>query len=162
MRGYYMQVWKISAIIFFCVCVLMTILVMPTIILLQTEVKIKVDKIASLKKDIAIAESKDFEGEVANIQNKITILKGVPRTDVRNVYTDIKEIIEHVDGVEITAISVDSLTSSIHLITKVRDKEVAKNLVDTLQKTQYTGAVLSYAVLSEKGSFIFEQHLSYE
>lgn len=160
--AYYAQVWKSFMLIFICVCILTAILAIPTVLLLQTEVKITVDTIASLTSDIKQAESKDFESEVSKIQNKIRIFNEVPTADVRSIYIDIERIIEQVTGVRITSITVDSVTKTIQLTTEVQNKEVAKNLVDTLRKTRYTGSVLSYSVLSEKASFVFTQNLSYE
>jgi len=161
-EGYYGQVWKSFLLVFLGVSFLTAILAIPTIILLRTEVEIKVDAVASLTSDIEAAESKDFESKVAHIQNKIRILRQAPPSDVRGIYVDVERIVEAVGGVRIVSISVDASTKTITLTTEVRDKEVAKKLVDTLQKTRYTGAVLSYSVLSEKASFIFTQNLSYE
>jgi hypothetical protein len=161
-EGYYVQVFKIFMWAFIGTSFLIAILAIPTIVLLQTETQIKVGLVKSLTADIASSESKDFENEVLQIQNKITVLKQERSSDARGIYLDIENIVSTVPGVQITNLSVDSLTKTIQLGTDVRDKEVAKNLVDVLQKTRYKGAVLSYSVLSEKASFLFPQNLSYE
>ncbi len=160
--GYYGQVLKSFTFVLLCVSILIAILALPTIILLRTEVEINVDAIETMTSEIEAAESKDFESNVSAIQHKIDILKQRPPSDVRAVYTDVQRIVDTVGGVYIMGISVDGLTKNIGLTTQVKDKEVAKKLVDVLQKTRYVGAVLSYSVLSEKGSFIFNQNLSYE
>lgn len=159
---YYTQVWQSLLWVFCTVFIIIGILVVPTILLLQTEVKVTTDTISTLESEIQLAESKDFEGEVSKITHKIDILKKIYPVDVYSVYLDVLRISEEVKGVQVKNISVDSLTKTIKLITEVQDKEVAKNLVDVLQKTIYKGAAVSYSVLSEKGSFTFAQNLTYE
>lgn len=160
--SYYVQVWQSLLWIFCGVFIVIGILVIPTIVLLQTEVKVTADQIDSLEAEIRQTESKDFEGEVTKITNKIDILQQVYPVDVRLIYIDIERIVGAVPGVHIERLSVDALTKTVQLVTEVQDKEVAKNLVDALQKTKYTGATLSYSVLSEKASFTFAQNLTYE
>lgn len=161
-QGYYARV--LSVFMWACIVtsLLIAILAIPTIVLLHTETEIKRNLVKSLTEDIASSKSKDFENEVLRIQNKITILKQKYSSDARSVYMDIENIIASVPGVRITNITVDSLAKTIQLGTVVKDKEIAKKLVDVLQKTRYKGAVLSYSVLSEKSSFFFTQNLSYE
>lgn len=159
---YYTHVLQTVLWVFVGVCSIVAILAVPTVILLQTEVKVTSDTISMLESDIRQAESKDFEGEVSKITNKIDLLKRIDTQGVHTVYSDIVRIVEGVSGVRIQNVSVDSLTKTIQLVMEVRDKEVAKNLVDVLQKTKYKGAEVSYAVLSQKASFTFPQKLTYE
>lgn len=161
-QGYYTRVLSVFMWACIGISLLVAILAIPTIVLLRTETEIKRNLVKSLTEDITTSKSKDFENEVLRIQNKITILKQKYSSDARSVYMDIENIIASVSGVRITNIIVDSLAKTIQLGTIVKDKEVAKRLVDTLQKTKYKGAVLPYAILSEKNSFFFTQNLSYE
>lgn len=159
---YYTQVWKSLLWVCCIVCLILAVLAVPTIILLQTEVSVTTDTIKLLETEIAEAESKDFEGKVAEISHKIDILKNTQPTRVYDIYQDITKIVQSVPGVYMQSVVVDTAQKNIQLVTRVSDKEVAKKLVDTLQKTSYTGAAVSYSVLSEKASFIFAQNLSYE
>jgi Tfp pilus assembly protein PilN len=160
--SYYVQVWQSLLYVLLGVFCMIGILAIPTILLLQTEVEVTANQIDVLTAEIEQSESDDFEGEVAQIANKIDILKQVYPVDVRSVYLDIQKIVGSIPGIYIQSISVDALTKTIQLVTQVDDKEVAKSLVDVLQKTTYTGATLPYSVLSEKSSFTFAQNLSYE
>jgi predicted PurR-regulated permease PerM len=160
--NYYVQVWQSLLWALISVFIVIGVLAIPTVVLLQTEIRVTADQIDTLTSNIEQSKSENFEEDVSKITSKIHILKQTHPVDVRLIYLDMQNIIESVPGVNVQRVSVDSLTKTIQLVTKVQDKEVAKNLVDTLTKTVYKGASLSYSVLSEKASFTFAQNLTYE
>jgi hypothetical protein len=160
--NYYVQVWQSLLWALISVFIVIGVLAIPTVVLLQTEIRVTADQIDTLTSNIEQSKSENFEEDVSKITSKIHILKQTHPVDVRLIYLDMQNFIESVPGVNVQRVSVDSLTKTIQLVTKVQDKEVAKNLVDTLTKTVYKGASLSYSVLSEKASFTFAQNLTYE
>lgn len=159
---YYICVWLSLSWALVIVFVIAAVSAIPTIVLLQTEVSVSRDRVAQLKAEIQASDSTGSEAEALKITNKINLLEQKAPVDVRKVYADITRITESVSGVRITGITVDSLSKSVQIVTQVRDKEVAKNLVDALKKTTYKGAELPYSVLSERASFTFAQNLTYE
>ncbi len=159
---YLARVLQVVTWFLFGIFIVVGILSLPTILLLQTEVSTSEQKIIDLEGEIERAKSERTEEDATLITNKIEILKAMAPSDIRKRYLEIEQVIGLVPGVEITTLTIDSLSKNVQIITQVRDKESAKQLVDSFNKTAYKGAVLPYSVLSEKDSFIFAQNLSYE
>jgi hypothetical protein len=159
---YYTSVWKSVSGMLIVVCIVAGICAVPAVLLLRTEGKISEGNITLLESDLQDAKFAGSEAEVGKITNKIHILEKVDTTNVRKTYQDVQRVVESVSGVRVVSIRVDSLTKKVDLVTQVRDKNVAKDLVDALQKTSYKGANLPYSVLSERATFTFAQNLTYE
>lgn len=160
--NYYTRVMQVITWFVVGVYVMIGILVIPTMILLQTEVKTSEQKISDLEYEIVKAKKENTEEGAKFITNKIEVLKLAYSTEARKKYMEIERVVQSVSGVKITSLTVDTLTKTVQIITTVRDKDSAKALVDVLNTTTYTGATLPYSVLSEKSSFIFAQNLKYE
>ncbi len=159
---YYTSVWQTVSWMFVLVCLIAGASAVPTILLLRTEGKVSESSIASLESGLQASTLAGSEAEVAKITNKINILQNVNTTDVRKTYQDVERVVESVGGVRLISIHVDSIAKKVDIVTEVRDKKVAKDLVDALQKTSYKGANLPYSVLSERATFTFAQNLTYE
>lgn len=159
---YYTSVWKSVSWMLVLVCLVAGASAIPTILLLRTEGKVSESSIASLESELKNNTLEGSEAEVAKITNKIHILQDVNTTDVRKTYQNVERVVESIGGVRIISIHVDSVAKKIDIVTEVRDKKVAKDLVDALQKTSYKGANLPYSVLSERATFTFAQNLTYE
>ncbi|MES2985972.1 MAG: hypothetical protein V4686_02495 [Patescibacteria group bacterium] len=159
---YYIRVGQVVS--WFLVGIFLTIgvLAVPTILLLQTEVRTSEQKILNLEREIETAKDMSTEKEATVITNKLEIFKTATVSDIQKRYLEVENTVESVPGVLITGLNVNVLNKTVQIVTEVKDKEVAKDLVDVLNKTTYKGAVLPYSVLSEKGSFIFAQNLTYE
>lgn len=159
---YYARVAQVSVWFLIGIFLVIGIASLPTILLLQTEVRTSEQKIALLESEIQKAKSESTEEDATAITNKIEILKTVTSPDIRRRYIEVEKIVESIPGVKITSITIDSLAKNVQVITEIQSKETAKELVDALNKTTYKGANLPYSVLSERGSFTFAQNLSYE
>lgn len=162
LADYYARIAQVSIWFLVGIFLVVGITAMPTILLLQTEVKTSEQKIAQFEADIEQAKSQSTEEDAIKITNKIEILKSSSAADIRKRYLEVERVAESVSGVKITSLTIDSLTKKVQIITEIRNKEAAKELVDELNKTTYKGAQLPYSVLSEKASFVFAQNLSYE
>lgn len=159
---YYARIAQVSVWFLVGIFLVIGIGALPTILLLQTEVSTSEQQIAQLEVEIEKAKSQSTEEDATAITNKIGILKTVSATDIRKRYLEVERVTESVSGVKITSLTIDSLSKKVQIITEIRNKDAAKELVDALNKTSYKGATLPYSVLSEKASFIFAQNLSYE
>lgn len=159
---YYANVWKVVSLFLFSIFIITGILAIPAVLLLQTEVKTSTDKVSLIESEIQKSKLDSAEEEAIKITNKVHLLIGVHVSDIAKRYENIQNIVSSVSGVSITKITIDTLTKSVSIVTQVRDKEVAKDLVDMVNKTKYKGANIPYSVLSEKASFSFTQNLTYE
>lgn len=159
---YYIRVGQVVSWFLIGIFLTIGVLALPTILLLQTEVKTSEQKITNLETDIAAAKSMSAEEDATLITNKLEIFKIATTSDIQKRYIEIEKVAESVPGVFVTELNVNVLNKTVQIITEVEDKEAAKALVDMLNKTTYKGAVLPYSVLSEKDTFIFAQNLTYE
>lgn len=159
---YYTRVWQVVSWFLIGVFLMIGIFAIPTILLLQTEVQTSEEKIVQFEADVEKGKAESTEEDATKITNKLEILKTVYPVDIRRKYAEIERIVENVEGVRLTSVNIDALSKSVQIITIVRDKESAKTLVDTLNKTTYKGSNLPYSVLSQKASFTFAQNLTYE
>lgn len=159
---YYTRVWQVVSWFLIGVFLMVGIFALPTILLLQTEVRTSEERIVRFESEVEKAKSESTEEDATKITNKLEILKTVYPVDIRKKYDELERIVENVDGVRLSSITIDALGKSVQIITVVRDKESAKALVDTLNKTTYKGSNLPYSVLSQKASFTFAQNLTYE
>ncbi|MES2622800.1 MAG: hypothetical protein V4576_00140 [Patescibacteria group bacterium] len=159
---YYARIVQVVTWFLVGIFIIVGILSLPTILLLQTEGRTSTDKIQQLEKDIEAAKSTSTEEQAAIITNKIDILRQTYPVSVQATYIDLERIAESISGVHINSINVDALTKNVQIVMEVRDKEVAKAVVDAFNKSKYKGATLPYSVLSEKATFTFAQNLKYE
>ena len=159
---YYARVGQVIVWFLIGIFIVIGIAALPTILLLQTEVRTSEQRIAQYEAEVAKAKAESTEEDAAAITNKLEILKNVSALDIRKKYIEIERVAEAVPGIKITSVTIDALSKKVQIITEVRDKDAAKELVDAFNKTTYKGANLPYSVLSEKASFIFAQNLSYE
>jgi hypothetical protein len=159
---YYARIAEVVSFFLVGIFLMIGILAIPTVLMLQTEVKNSEEKISALESGIAQAKNSNTEVDATRITNKINILKEVYSFDIRKKYIEIRGIIEGVSGAQLTSVTIDSLTKTVNIVTEVQGKEVAKTLVDTLNKSSYKGATFPYSILSQKGTFTFAQNLTYE
>lgn len=162
LMSYYARIVQVGTWFLIGIFLVIGIASIPTILSLQTEVGTTEQKTAQLEEQISKAQAESTEADAILIAHKIEILKTQSEQDIRKRYIEISKVVQSVKGVTITSLTIDTLTKKIQIVTEVQNKDIAKDLVDALNKTTYTGATLPYSVLSEKSSFIFAQNLSYE
>lgn len=158
---YQARIWLVSCIGLVILVAIFFILSIPTLLAMQAESRVLEQKMEPLQaQEQSIKEESTKEGAVA-ITKDLAILQLPAHTDVQGIYKDVVEVFQGISGVVVQDISVDTLTKTVDVTSLVRNKDVAKQLVDHIQTTKYTGANIPYSILSEKASFVFNQKLTY-
>ncbi len=158
---YQARIWLVSCVSLICLVVIFFIFSIPTLIAMQSESKTLAQKIAPLEaQEETMKLESTKEGAVA-VTKDLAILQLPTRKPVRDIYNDVIEVFESIGGVVVQGVVVDTLTKTVDVTCLIRDKDVAKLLIDHINTTSYKGANLPYTILSEKTSFTFNQKLTY-
>ncbi len=158
---YQARIWSISVICLIFLAIIFFVISIPTVLVMRSESKILTEKLDPLEKETSLMQAESTKDGAVAITKDLSLLQLPKTTNVRDVYKDITQVFEGVSGVVIQNISVDIVSKTIDITSLVRDKDVAKALVDRIQTTKYKGANLPYTILSEKASFVFNQKLTY-
>ncbi len=158
---YQARIWLVSSIALVLLVIIFFILSIPTILAMQSESSVLQSKIEPLETEQQNIQAESSKAGAVVITKNLGLLQSYSYKNVRDIYNDVIEVFEGVSGVSVQSITVDIVTKTVDITCLVRDKDVAKQLVDHIQTTKYTGANLPYNVLSEKASFIFNQKLTY-
>ena len=159
---YWVRVCNLFSISVLVVMVASICLATPTAIRMYSELSTLNSVVEPLQREITDSKLAVAKEGVNKILSTVDILNMPPRSDIALIYKRFIEVVESVPGVRINSIQVDTLSKTIQTDMLVKDKSVAQALVKRFEEEGYTGSVLSYSVLSQKGSFIFVQKLSYE
>ena len=116
MKKYYGSVIQVISWFLIGLCVMIGILSIPTILMLQTEVRVSTDKITFSENEIQKVRAENPEEEAIVVTNKINILKDVYPSSIRDEYIAITEVLKSVPGVNVTTLTIDTITKSIHFI----------------------------------------------
>lgn len=158
---YESRIWLVSCVGLVILVAIFFILSIPTILAMQAESKSLNEKVAPLEdEEKNMKEQSAKEGAVIITKN-LALLQLSKEKNVRDIYKEVIEMFEGVSGVVIQNITVDTLSKTVDVTSLVRDKDVAKLLVDRIQASSYKGGSLSYDVLSQRASFVFNQKLTY-
>jgi hypothetical protein len=160
--AYHARVVRVVTACLACIFVVAGVLTLPTLLLLQSEVRSSSYKIEQFERENATVSSTSSEAMAELVTGKIHILKQSRPSNVLELYADLERVAESQSGVKVQSITIDTLAKSAQIIMEVRDKEVAKAVVDEFNKSRFTGATLPYSLLSQKATFIFAQNLKYE
>lgn len=159
---YYANLIHIATI---CVIVLFVIFIVslfPSYLTMRVDRQILVDKIAPLQSEVDQHKAEGEKNNTAGIDGDISILSLNPKKDTIAIYKEIKDIYRQVPNVQVSSITVDSLSKKVIVTANIDNKNTANMLVDKLNASRYKGADLPYSVFSQSKNFIFSQTLSYE
>lgn len=159
---YQSKIWVVSCIGLVLLAIIFFVLSIPTILSIRAEANILAEKARPLEVEESLLNAESSNADSVMITKNIAILQLPIQKNIRDVYKDVVEVFESVSGVVVQTIDVDSVSKTVNVTSMVRDKEVAKKLVEQIQKTKYAGANLPYTVLSQKASFVFNQKLTYK
>jgi hypothetical protein len=158
---YQARIWLIAILGLISLAAVFFVLSLPTLLAMRSESAALNEKIEPLEAENRLMQAESTKEGAVAVTKDLALLQLPERKNVREIYTDIIQVFEGVSGVVVQSVSVDTVTKTINVICTVRDKDVAKALVDHIQTTGYAGADLPYTVLSERASFIFSQKLTY-
>ncbi len=158
-HGNLIYIFTISLVVLF---VIFLISLFPSYLTMRVDRQILTDKIAPLQLRIDYYKAESEKNNTAGINDDISILSLNPKKDTVAIYKEIKNIYQEIPNLQITSISVDSLSKKVTVIANIDNKNTANLLVDKLNSTRYKGADLPYSVFSESKNFTFSQTLTYE
>ncbi len=159
---YWIKVSNLFSISLIVVYIIVIGLATPTVLKLYAELSTLNSQIEPLEHEISSTKVEVAKEGVTKILADVEILNKPNKEDISKIYKKFIEVVESVPGAKIQTVQVDLLSKSIQTTLFVRDKAVAQALVERIESEKYIGANLPYSVLSQKGSFVFAQKLSYE
>lgn len=159
---YWVKICNLFSISMVVIILASVCLAAPTAIRMYSELSTLNAYVEPLQREITDSKLAVAKEGVDKILADVDILNMPPKKDISSIYTRFIEVVESVSGVKVNSVNIDTLSKTIQAEMLVKDKSVAQALVKRFEEEKYTGSVLSYTVLSQKGSFVFAQKLSYE